>query len=295
VGSPNILAVVLWMTGALFAFSAIAVSVRELTGILGVFDILALRYAASAIILLGLAALKPDLRSALIPRNPKLHIVRNLFHFAGSYAWALGVMLLPLATVFALEFTTPAWVALLAVLVLRERMTLSRAAAILLGLAGVIVILRPGLETVQPAALIVLGAAVAFGATNIATKALTKDQSTFTIVFWMNLMQLPLAFAGSDPASLDRLDASSALPLLGILFGGLASHWCLTNAYRHGDAIMVVPLDFLRIPLIALIGWWLYQERLDPFLALGAGLIIAGIVWNLRGETKKGPQLDPVE
>ena len=59
--------------------------------------------------------------------------------------------------------------------------------------------------------------------------------------------------------------------------GGLLSHFCLTNAYRHGDAIMVVPLDFLRIPLIAFVGWQLYGEPLDPFVLLGSLIIIGGI------------------
>ena len=75
--------------------------------------------------------------------------------------------------------------------------------------------------------------------------------------------------------------------MIGIGVTGLLSHYCLTNAFRAGDAGVVVPLDFMRIPLIAVIGWWLYGERLDVFVFLGAGLIITGVLWNLRSEAAR--------
>jgi drug/metabolite transporter (DMT)-like permease len=282
----SILLVVLWMSGALVSFSATAVAVRALARTFSVFEMLALRNAAGALILLGFALAMPELRAALRPRRMGLHAVRNVVHFGGTYAWTLGVTLLPLATVFALEFTTPVWVAGLAVLLLGERLTASRLVAIVLGFAGVIVILRPGLESLQPASLVVLGAALGFALTAIATKTLTRTVSTFAILFWMNVMQLPLNLAGSDPTFWSRIGSAQALPIAGIAICGLFSHFCLTNAYRYGDATMVVPLDFLRIPLIALVGWQLYGESLDPFVFLGSVLIIAGILWNLRSEAR---------
>ena len=149
----NVLTVVLWMAGALVSFSATAVAVRALARTLALFEILALRNAAGIAILVALALPQPALRASVRPRRFVLHLTRNLIHFAATYAWALGVTLLPLATVFALEFTAPAWVALLAVLFLHERMTATRAASIGLGFAGVLVVLRPGLETVQAGSL----------------------------------------------------------------------------------------------------------------------------------------------
>lgn len=282
----NVAAVILWMVGTLVSFSATALSVRVLSQSIGVFDILTCRSAAGVAICLALALVRPKLLADLRPRRVRLHLARNAVHFLGTYTWTVGLTLLPLATVFALEFTTPAWVALLAVLVLRERMTRSRAASILAGVAGVVVILRPGVEALQPASLVVLASAVAFAITTIATKKLTATESTFSILLWMNAMQLPLNLAGSDPAFWMKLDATHIWPLLGICIGGLSSHYCLTNAYRHGDATMVVPLDFLRLPLIALIGWRFYGEALDPFVFLGSLFIIAGILWNLRAEAR---------
>jgi drug/metabolite transporter (DMT)-like permease len=298
----NVLAVVLWMIGTLLSFSAAAVGVRALSKTLGVFEILALRNAAGIAILFVLAAPRPALRAGFRPRRFPLHLLRNTVHFGATYAWALGLTLLPLATVFAIEFTTPAWVALLAAVFLHERMTGSRIAAIVLGFVGVLVVLRPGVGTLQPGAFVVLACAIGFAITTVTTKRLTATETTFSILLWMNLIQLPLNVGSAVVTNMARhgmnvadaalgfaarLDANHLLPLLGVCIGGLSSHYCLTNAYRHGDATMVVPLDFLRIPLIALVGWQLYGERLDPFVFLGSAIIISGLLWNLRAEARK--------
>ncbi len=282
----NILTVLFWMTGAFVWFSATAVAVRALSPTFSVFEILAMRNAAGVVILLAAAGVNPSLRAALVPHRMGLHAIRNGIHFGATYAWTLAVTLLPLATAFALEFTTPVWVAGLAVLMLGERLTLPRIVAIVLGFVGVIVILRPGLETLRPAAIIMLGAALGFALTAIATKRLTAVVSTFAILFWMNAIQLPLNLIGTGSAFWTKIGAAHALPLATICISGLLSHLCLTNAYRHGDATMVVPLDFLRIPLIAVVGWQLYGESLDPFVFVGSALIIVGILWNLRAEAR---------
>jgi drug/metabolite transporter (DMT)-like permease len=169
---------------------------------------------------------------------------------------------------------------------LHERMTPSRIGAVVLGLLGVCVILRPGIETFHPAALLVLAAALGYAVQNIATKQLTTTESTFAIVFWMNVIQLPLGLIGADPWFAARLGLHELPALAGLGIAGLSAHYCLSNAFRAGDASLVVPLDFLRIPLIAVVGWWLYGEPLDFFVFAGAGLIILGLLWNLRREAR---------
>ena len=183
-GNPQLGRVVLWMTGALFSFSISALAIRALGKHLNVFEILSIRSGAGLFMLLVLVAARPELRAELVPRHMGLHVVRNTTHFVGQYLWALAVTLLPFATVFALEFTTPAWVALLAVLFLHERMTPSRAGSVVLGFLGVLVIVRPGLESFQPLALLVLLAALTFARSLIATKTLTGHVSTFAVIFW---------------------------------------------------------------------------------------------------------------
>jgi drug/metabolite transporter (DMT)-like permease len=284
---PHLGRVVLWMTGALLSFSAMAVSIRGLAGRLNIFEILTIRSGTGVLVLLALLATHPELRATLALRRMGLHAVRNSVHFASQYAWALSLTLLPLATVFALEFTMPAWVALLAMPLLGERMTLSRAGSIVLGFTGVLIIVRPGFESFQPGVLLVLAAAVGFAISLITTKQLTLNVGTFAILFWMNVMQLPMGLAGSNPLFILDLDAHHLPATIGVGIAGLSSHFCLTNAFRAGDATVVVPFDFLRIPLIALVGWLFYAEPLDLFVFAGAGVIIAGVVWNLRAEVRR--------
>jgi drug/metabolite transporter (DMT)-like permease len=283
------------MTGALFSFSISALAVRALGQHLTVFEILSIRSGLGLAVLLVVIALRPELRADIAPRHMGLHLVRNTTHFVGQYLWALAVTLLPFATVFALEFTTPAWVAILAVLMLGERMTISRAGSVVLGFLGVLVIVRPGLESFQPLALLVLFAAMTFALSLIATKKLTDRVSTFTVIFWMNLMQLPMALTwpivvaatGGPSLFVFRLGLDSLLPVIALGVVGLTSHYCLTQAFRSGDATVVVPLDFLRIPLIAVVGWLFYGETIDAFVFAGAGLIICGVLWNLHGEARR--------
>jgi drug/metabolite transporter (DMT)-like permease len=279
------------MTGALLSFSTMAVSIRGLAGTLSIFEILTVRSVLALAILLSLAALWPELRAGLRPRRMGLNLIRNSIHFASQFAWALSITLLPFATVFALEFSMPVWVAILAVIFLGERLTPGRIGVIVLGLIGVLVILQPGLEAFRPASLLVLVAAFGFATFNILTKKLTATESTFGIVFWMNAMQLPMGLAGSDLLFFLKLGVAQFPWLLGVGIAGLSAHYCLAQAFRSGDATLVVPLDFLRLPLIAIIGWLFFSEPLDIFVFAGAFLMIVGILWNLRSETRRFARL----
>ena len=282
---------IFWMSGTLAAFIVAALSVRALSHVLNAFEMMTIRSAGGLIILLAMGFASPALLRSISARHMRLQIPRNAVHFGSQICWTVGIAVLPFATVFALEFIIPAWVTLLAVLFLGERMTATRACALAICFVGVIVILRPGLEAFQPVALLMVFGALLFAIAAVITKRLIVTESTFSIMFWMNLMQLPMNFAGSDPLFFLKLDASMALPLLGVAVAGLAIHYCLTNAFRYGDAMVVIPMDFLRVPLIAVVGWMFYGEHLDIFVFAGAGLIIAGVLWNVRGEARRNGRL----
>jgi drug/metabolite transporter (DMT)-like permease len=288
VTTSKIVRVILWMIGALLSFSVMAVSIRELSrNGLSIFEILAIRSGVALLVLLFLLLIRDDLRPHARPRRFGLNLFRNVVHYASQFSWALSLTMLPLAMVFALEFTMPAWTALLAVWFLHERLTPSRLGVVVLGLVGVLVILRPGLSDFNPAAILVLLAAFGYAITMITTKELTKTETTFGIVFWMAVIQFPLSLIGSNPTVFLQLDTRHILPAIGVGVAGLTSHYCLTNAFRSGDATLVVPLDFMRIPLIAVVGWAFYGERLDIFVLLGALIIVSGVLWNLRSEVAR--------
>jgi len=281
---PAALRGALWMVGALLSFSLMAVSVRELLRAMGNFEILFLRSLVSFVLVL--AVLPRFGLGALRTRHFGLHLVRNVLHFSGQYAWVYAIAMLPLATVFAIEFTMPVWTALLAIPILGERLNRGRTVMLVLGLAGILVILKPGFGVVHPAALVMLAGSFAYASTMIATKRLSGSDSALAVVFYMSVVQLPLAFVPALPGWV--APALVDLPwILAIGAAGLSAHYCLTRAMRIADATLVVPIDFLRLPLIAVVGMLFYGEPLEFSIMLGAAMIFAGTYYSVQRESRK--------
>ncbi|SVC90712.1 uncharacterized protein METZ01_LOCUS343566, partial [marine metagenome] len=261
------------MLGAMASFLMIAVGARELSDTMNTFQIVFLRSLVGfGIILLVLAK-----QGIKVPKTGrlKIHIFRNILHYSAQAAWILGVSLLPLATVFAIEFTTPIWVALMAVLLLNERLNRGRLVAILFGLIGTLIILRPGLEGFGLGHLAVLWAAVGYGATYVITKMISNTEAPITILFYMTAVQ---AVVGLVPGLIGWVAPKPEdifwIGSLGVL--GLTSHFCLTKAFIYADATLVLPIDFLRLPLAAVVGFFFYQEAFELAVLFGGVVIFAG-------------------
>jgi len=274
----------MWMLGAVLALTMMGVAGRELAAGLPLAEIVLFRNLFTLAVIM---ALLRRYGTGML-RSPRLglHGLRNVIHFAAQIGWYYGLLQLPLAQVFAIEFTTPIWTAVMAVLFLDERLTRLRAGAILLGFCGILVILRPGLAAVDLAALVVLAAAVGYAGAFAVTKALTRTDSALTILFHMNLIQLPLALA---PSLITWVTPSLALWPWVLVTGiaGFYSHYCLSRAMALADAAAVAPVDFIRLPLAGLIGYLVYTEAVDVFLGLGAVVIILANALNLRGERRR--------
>lgn len=283
----SLLLVAAWMTGTLLSFCLSAVSIRALARTLAVFEFLSLRSLLGVLLMAGAALVTQQGLRCLALHRARLQGFRNLVHWIGQASWAYGLTLLPLAMVFSLEFTAPIWLAILAVPFLGERLTAARIGAVVFGVTGVLIVLRPGIAPIGLASLSVLLSALSFAITAICTKRLAASEGALAILFWMNAIQLPLNLAFSSPDMLSRIEPSQWLAVAGIGISGVSSHLCLIQAYRHGDATVVVPFDFLRVPLIALIGWQFYGEALDAYVFLGALVVIAGIAWTLVSEARR--------
>lgn len=274
----------LWMSGALLSFMTIAVAGRELSTQLNTFQILFFR----SLIGLGIVSLLLTSRGwgQIRTRMPGLQIVRNLAHFGGQFGWFYGLAFIPLAEVFAIEFTGPIWTAFWAALLLGERLTRPRLITILLGMVGLIIILRPGLQGVHPAAVAVLASAVGFALAHTLTRRLAQNDTPLCILFYMTLIQLPL---GLIPSLTNWVTPAVALwPwLLLVGLGALSAHYCVTRALVLADVTVVMPMDFLRLPLIAVVGALFYQEAFDPLVLLGAGVMLLGNWINLSAESRR--------
>lgn len=284
------LAAALWMTGSIASFTAMAVAGRAVAGVHDTFEIMTWRSVIGLLLVLGLSAALGRLGEIRGDRIPS-HIARNLFHFAGQNLWFWALTVIPLAQVFALEFTSPVWVILLASLFLGERLSGSKLAAAGLGLAGIWVVARPDFAALDLGVVAAAASAVCFAATAILTKALTRGESIVSILFWLTLIQLALGLATAGWDGVLRLPTAATLPWLALIgVCGLFAHFCLTTALSLAPASIVVPVDFARLPVIAGVGWVLYDEAVGLNVWAGAGLIFAAILLNLRATGRAGPR-----
>ncbi len=270
----------LWMAGWLGLMVIIAVAGREAARELHLFQVMELRST------LGFLMLYPLIRAAggfaaMKTTRPWSHIGRNVVHYTAQYCWFAALLMIPIGQVVAIEFTMPIWIAILAAIFLGERLNPGKVAAVVLGLIGVIVIVRPATGSVEPGQLIALAAAFGFAISITIVKSLTRIDSTLTIMFWMLIIQSTLGFF---PALYVWHWPSTTgwIWIVVIAFCGTFSHYCMARALTYADATIVIPMDFLRVPLTATAGWLLYGERLDMYTVLGAALILSGNLLNLR-------------
>lgn len=286
----NALRASLWMIGSIIAFSLMAVAGRAVSDTLDTFEIMMYRSFVGLVIVLAVV-IATGKRHQITTRSLHIQTFRNLAHFAGQNLWFFAITVIPLAQVFALEFTSPLWVLILSPLLLGEKLTGMRVLAAVLGFIGILIVARPSPETINIGTMTAALAAIGFAFTIILTKRLTRSETLVCILFWMTAMQavFGLVCAGFDGDI--AWPAGAALPWVVVIgLGGLAAHFCLTTALSIAPATVVIPIDFIRLPVIAIVGLVFYSEPLDIFVILGALLIFGGNYLNIWSETRrKGP------
>ena len=278
---PSLAKAALWMAGWLTLMLLMSVAGRAATLEIDVFQIMELRA------IIGLALLWPLVHAAGGLRAMKSdvlgqHIGRNVVHYFAQYAWLLALTMIPLAQLISIEFTMPVWTAIFAGLFLGERIGGLKIVSIVLGILGVAIIVRPGLDHLNPGQLIALVMAVGFGISVTMVKGLTRHDSVVKIMFWMLVIQgliglLPALWVWRWPS------VETWAWIIVIAACGTFSHYCMAKAMTHADATIVIPMDFLRVPLSAALGYLLYSELLDVWTVAGAALILLGNLLNLKG------------
>ena len=265
------------MAGWLTATLGMTVAGRQLAQEVSVFEVMLLRSLIATIILTPIVMLNGGLRDRM--SQLKLHGIRNVVHYAGQYAWFSALLLIPLAEVIAIEFTMPLWIAILAAAFLGERLYGWKIAALVVGFGGVLMIVKPGL-TLNVGHMVALAAAMLFAVSVTLTKYITRRDTALTVIFFMFTMQTVI---GAIPAWMTWVwPPAHALPFVAVVaLAGTVSHYCLSKAISLADATVVMPMDFLRLPLSALLGYWLYNEGLDAWSLAGGALIIAANTINI--------------
>ena len=276
------------MLGAVVSFMIMAVCARELSDTMNTFQILFLRSIVGFPILLFIVVILGGRVS--YTKQPKIHILRNVLHYGAQAGWVLGVTLLPLATVFAIEFTAPIWVAIMSVLFLNEKLSKGRLVAIFFGFGGTLIILRPGLEAFEAGSLAVLLASIGLAASLVFTKLLSKTETPLSIVFYMTGIQALVGLlAGLIVWVTPNIGDFIWIGAIAIV--GLTSHFCLAKALTYADVTVIIPFDFLRLPLAAVVGFFLYHEELEFAVLAGGAIIFLGNYYNIRMEHLKNQRV----
>jgi len=285
---------VTWMVGALISFTLVAIAGRSAARGADALQIAVWRTLIGFSILVLIIKAQGIAFGSLTSRRPGLQVVRNLVHFTAQFSWLYALTRMTLAELTALEFTAPLWVALLAPFLLGERLTALRLGAAVLGFIGVLIVVRPGAIPLSEGTPFGMIAAIGFALSMLTTKRLLIGDNALTVLFWMQGLQILIGLAvllgrttlGYGPG-LPMPDLITFCWLAGVGAFGLTAHYSLAKAFTYADAIIVAPMDFLRLPLMVLVGVVLYAEPLD-FWVLGGGLIVVVANFlNIRGERQR--------
>ena len=277
----NPLRAAVWMIGAILAFSAMAVAGRAASLELDTFEMMTYRSMIGLAVVLAVGGYAGTLHQ-VTRRHLGVHLLRNLAHFTGQNLWFFAITVAPLALVFALEFTSPLWTMLLAALFLGERLTAWKAVAGLVGFAGIVIIVQPGAQPVTIGMVAAASAAVFFATTAIFTKRLTRTETITCIMFHLTAMQLVIGLIACLWDGDMAIPSPAMLPWIAIIgLGGLTAHFCLTTALSLAPASVVMPMDFARLPAIAVVGMLVYAEALEWGVIVGAALIFGANYLNI--------------
>jgi len=269
------------MSGGIISFTLMAIAGREASFELDTFEILLYRSIIGFITVLVIAKSFGTLNQ-IKTQILKQHFYRNIAHFSGQSLWFYALSVIPLAQVFALEFTLPLWVVIFSSPLLGEKITRIKATSVLIGFIGILVIARPNIDTLNPGVLTAALSAVGFAFTVIFTKRLTTTESITCILFYLTSMQLifGLIAAGLDGnIMIPSTNTTYWLVLIG--FAGLTAHFCVTKALSISSPSLVMPIDFVRLPIIAFVGVIFYSEPIDIPVFYGSILIFYANWLNL--------------
>jgi len=222
-------------------------------------------------------------------KRVRAHVLRAMLGITAMFLWFTSVTVLPLAQAVALNFTFPLFATILAVLVLKEVVRLRRWTATAIGFLGVLIILRPWNEGLQPLLFLPIAAAFFMASAAIAVKRLSATESPVTVVFYMNLFMTPASLIPAIP-SWTWPSGMAWICLIALGLFAMLSHLMLVRAYALADASLIQPFDYLRLPFTALIGYLVFAEVPSPWLWVGAAVIAGSTFYIARREAQLARQ-----
>ena len=269
------------MLGAMILFSTMGVFIKLASSQLHPLEVVFFRN------FLALFFLTPWIfhqRATVFKSNrKKLYTLRAVFNVVGMAAGFTALTLIPLAEATALSFTAPLFATLGAVLILGEIVRQRRIIAIFFGFFGMLIILRPGIEAVSPGALLAIANAITIAITVLIVKKLTTTEKPITIVAYMALLQTPMALI---PA-LFYWEWPSLITwtwLFCLAGAGTIGHLMYTKAIQLAEVSQLQPIDFVRLPIIALFGYIVFAEQPSIWVWIGGAVIFLSTAYVTHRE-----------
>ena len=282
---PDLVKAMAWMGLSLLSFVLVTIAVREAGRSMSAIHAMFYRSLISLIILLVVLRIYQIPLARLGTHMPGMQFARGVVHFLGQWSWMHALLLIPMVELFALEFTAPLWVAVLAPVLLGERLTALRVLAAAIGFGGALVVIGPTASSMSLGTILALFCALMFALNIISTKYLLRHDTALTILLFMTANHTVMCFVvGAYNMPWPDFYAGCWLLVLGA--ASLLAHFALTRGMSHADAMVVAPMDFMRLPFIAVVGVMLYNEPLRPIVLLGTALVLAGNLLNLWGERR---------
>jgi drug/metabolite transporter (DMT)-like permease len=272
----------LWMIGGVFSLTSMAIAGKEISLQIDTFEILFFRSVIGVSIILFFL-IRKNLLHEINFKEIRTHLKRNIAHYTGQNLWLYALGSITLAEVTSLEFTMPIWIVLFSFLMLNEELNKYKILSVFIGFIGVLITVRPDVESINLGIIAAAISAIAFALTNIYTRRLTRTESTLTILFFLTTIQLIFGLVTSLlDGKLDLPTEENIAWIVVIGLAGLAAHYCITTALSLAPPTVVAPIDLLRLPIAVLIGVIFYSEPGDTFVYIGAGLIIIANWINLK-------------
>jgi drug/metabolite transporter (DMT)-like permease len=264
------------MLAATAVLTCMHASVRHVSADMHAFEIAFFRnlFGLFTILPLALRAGMGSFKS----RQPGLQVLRSIFGLGAMTAWFYGLSVVPIAQATALSFTSVIFGSLGAALILGERMRARRWSAVAAGFVGALVILRPGLGDVEPAALIVVLSSLCWAGALLTVKKLSTTDSVVCIVTWnsvlLTVLSLPVALPVWVTPSTEQL---LWLGIIGVL--ATLGHLAMTSAFKASDATAVFPVDYTRLLWASVIGYLAFGEIPDLWTWIGGTIIFASTTY----------------
>lgn len=281
----------LLMLASTLAFGLMAIFIRLAAATTPIWEIAFFRIAFGLLVLVPLLAwplrrqpqllraFRASVRTGQLPR----YVIRCAIGVASMFCgfWAIGH--LPMAEAISLNYSSPIFVTIAAVLMLGEKVRVRRWAAVSVGFVGVLVIVQPGAQSFSAGSLVAVAAAVLAALVAVQIKQLSQVDRADTIVFWTYALWLPMAllptlFAWRTPHGIEWL----WLVLAGVM--GTAGQLLWTRAIKLGEVSALTPISFTQLPVVTLAAWLLFDERVDGSTVIGAGIILASTFYIAHRE-----------